>query len=105
MAGEKFFAELAGESADYFEIGGVQFYAAPLTLREYVEFTKLPDGVEEQAAFLSQKLKRRVRGTKQNPDDITPDWILENVTVPRLKVLQHVLLHGEMPTAGEKGKP
>lgn len=105
MAGEKFFTVLAGTSENHFSIGGVDFQAAPLTLAEYGKFLAVPDDISEQAHFLADKLKRRVRGTKHNPDDITPEWLMDNLTIAMMATLKHVLLYGEMPEAvGGAGK-
>lgn len=103
---EQLFNVLAGKSADFFELGGIAFEAAPFTLLEYTEFLGLPDGdLGEQAAFIADKLRRRVRGTKHDPAGITPDWVLENLPLPTLGVLQHLFMTGEMPKGGGKGKP
>lgn len=101
------FKVMAGVSADTFSIGGVAFYAAPLTLMEYGAFLALPENqLDSKAEFLADKLQRRIVGTKVKPDTITQEWLLENLTVPVLTVLQHVLLYGEMPKeSAEPKKP
>lgn len=101
---EKLFNVLAGKSADYFELGGVPFEAAPFTMLEYTEFLAIPDGdMGERAAFIAAKLRARIRGTKHDPVTITADWVLENLPLPTLAVLQHIFMTGEMPKEG--GKP
>lgn len=95
---EKLFNVLAGKSADYFELGGVSFEAAPFTLLEYVEYTALPEGdLGARAEFLAEKMRRRVRGNKTDPALITDEWILENMPLPTLNVVQTLFMTGEMP--------
>lgn len=105
MAAEKLFEAMAGKSATYFTIGGVDFYAAPFTLLEYTIFQSLPEGdLGAKAEFLAEKLQLRLRGVKTPASTITMDWVLENVPLPTLALLQHVLLYGEKPKDGGPGK-
>lgn len=100
---EKLFNILAGKSADYFELGGIQFEAAPFTLLEYVEYTGLEDNdLGARAEFLADKMRRRVRGNKVDPAIITDVWILENMPLPTLNVVQHLFMTGEMPSKEAK---
>lgn len=105
MAAEKLFAVMAGQSADYFSIGGVEFQAAPYTLLEYATYNALPENdLLAQAEFIAERLQVRIRGTKTKPADITPDWVMANMPVPTLRLLQHILMYGEVPMDGGAGK-
>ena len=103
----RLFSEIAGRSQDTFQLGGVEFEAAPYTLAEYAAYLALPDGdLGAKAEFHAERLKRRIRGTKHDPDTVTAEWVLDNLPLPTLQVLEHVMLYGKMPQAdGETGKP
>jgi len=100
------FTVLAGKSNDTFKLGGVEFQAAPVTLREYGEylaFEKQP--LSDQAVWLADKLRRRLHNpTKTDPDEITAEWLLDNLPLPHLAIVQHILLYGEMPKEGSEKK-
>jgi hypothetical protein len=102
------FTVLAGQSPDTFTIGGVKFMAAPVALDEYAEFLSLQGEkgmpLDVQANWMADKLRRRTHGKDTDPAIITQEWVLANVPLPTLSVLQHVLLYGEMPRAGETPK-
>ena len=104
------FTVLAGKSKDTFQIGGVTFLAAPFTISEYEEYRAATDDLPPGEAFrrkaeiLAEKLGIRIHGVKPVPADITPDWVRENVPLPTLPVLEHIMLYGKMPEAGEAGK-
>ncbi|MFC4428027.1 hypothetical protein [Deinococcus navajonensis] len=105
MAAEKLFEVMAGISADYFSIGGVQFYAAPFTLMEYATYQALPENdLGAKAEFIAEKLQVRIRGTKAKAAEITTDWVMENVPLPTMRLLQHILIYGEKPRDGTPGK-
>lgn len=103
------FTVLAGQSPDTFTIGDVKFMAAPVALDEYAEYLSLQGEkgmtLDVQARWLADKLRRRVQGKGTDPVTITPEWVMENTPLPTLGILQHVLLYGEMPKAGENPKP
>lgn len=102
----RLFSVVAGESSDTFSIGGITFKAAPYTLMEYALYLALPEeDLGEKASFHAERLKRRIQGTKDDPELITGEWLLENLPLPMLKVLEHIMLYGEMPKTGETGKP
>ena len=97
------FKVLAGRSDDHFTLGGISFEAAPLVIEEYAEYISLPDGLfDVKAEFYAAKLRARVRGTKTDPANITPEWVMSNLPVSMMAVLDHVLIHGRMPESGEK---
>jgi hypothetical protein len=102
------FTVLAGQSNDTFTIGGVKFMAAPVALDEYAEFLSLQGekgmALGVQAEWMADKLRRRVQGKDPDPATITQEWVLANVPLPTLSVLQHVLLYGEMPKANDEKK-
>ena len=100
------FTDLAGISDDTFKIGEAVFMAAPVTLDEYAEFQTVQQGAgPELYAWLADKLRRRVKGVKTDPATITAEWVTANLSLPKLGVLQHVLLYGEMPKATDEKKP
>ncbi|PJI54590.1 hypothetical protein CTI14_13595 [Methylobacterium radiotolerans] len=100
------FNDLAGQSEQYFTIGGVSFYAAPFTLMEYVLYQNLPsEELADRAEFLADQLSRRIRGTATKPETITRDWLMDNLPLPRLPYLETVLLTGKPPKDGGTGKP
>lgn len=99
------FKVMAGVSSDTFTIGDVTFMAAPFTMMEYGAFLALPeDAIDLRVEFLADKLRRRVRGNKIDPATITEQWLMENLELPKLPILQHVLLHGKMPEAADTEK-
>ncbi|WP_407570733.1 hypothetical protein [Deinococcus altitudinis] len=110
------FTVLAGQSTDTFNIGGVKFMAAPVTLDEYAEFLSLPqlpagpDGRPQgislivQADWMADKLRRRIQGKDPDPVTITGEWVQQNVPLPTVQILQHVLLYGEMPKVTDEKK-
>lgn len=93
------FTVMAGRSDDTFHIGGQRFMAAPVTLDEYGEYLALPDKLDAQAEWLADKLKRRLSGTKTDPESITPAWVMAELPLPTMRTLTHLLIHGEMPGA------
>ena len=102
------FTVLAGQSTDTFSIGGVKFMAAPVALDEYAEFLALQGekgmALGVQADWMADKLRRRIQGKDPDPATITHEWVLANVPLPTLSVLQHVLLYGEMPKVTDEKK-
>lgn len=108
----KLFELLAGTSSDHFKIHDVEFFAAPVTLEEYGHFLALqsddphnPTPLDARAEFIAEKLRGRVRGKTADPATITTEWVMQNVTLTHLKVIEYVLLHGEMPAQGASPKP
>ncbi len=100
------FTVLAGKSADTFKLGGIEFQAAPVTLREYGEYLASQEGsIADQTVWLADKLKRRLQNaTKTDPEEITPDWVLDNLPLPFMKIVNHILLYGEMPKESSEKK-
>ncbi|MFC6617997.1 hypothetical protein [Deinococcus radiophilus] len=97
------FNVLAGKSKDTFAIGGIDFYAAPLTIAEWSELATLPD--DRLLDFLTAKLKARIKEpTKWSPDRITLGWLKQNLPQNMLGTVQYLLMHGKMPEP-ESGKP
>ncbi len=102
------FSVMAGRSQHTFTLGGIRFEAAPVTIREYGEYLALPADAkgnvfeDVHAEWLADKLKRRLSGTKTDPDTITAEWVMEELPLPTRNILMHVLIHGEMP--GENTK-
>ncbi len=99
------FAVMAGRSSDTFSLGGIKFQAAPVTLDEYGEYLSLPSELDAQAEWLADKLKRRLSGTKTDPSAITPQWVMAELPLPTMRILTHVLIHGEMPGAENTKAP
>ena len=95
------FKVLAGTSEDTFNIGKVSFQAAPLTIMEYAEYLALPEGFDAKCEYYAAKLRSRQQGTK-DPVAITAEWVMENLPVSMIPVLEHVLIHGKMPDPSEK---
>jgi len=100
------FTVLAGKSSDTFKLGGVEFQAAPVTLREYGEYLAIEkQPIQVQATWLADKLGRRLQNTtKSDLPEITDEWVLDNLPLPFLKIVQHILLYGEMPKEGGEKK-
>ena len=110
------FTVLAGQSSDTFSIGGVKFMAAPVALDEYAEFLALPQlppdehgnprgtSLNVQADWIANKLRRRIQGKDHDPATITGEWVQQNVPLPTVSILQHVLLYGEMPKVTDEKK-
>lgn len=97
------FKVLAGTSSDTFSIGDVSFMAAPFTIMEFAEYLALPDGnFDTKCDFYAGKLRPRLRGTKPDPATITGEWVMENLPVSMIPVLDHLLIHGKMPDPSEK---
>lgn len=96
---------MAGRSPNTFNLGGVRFEAAPVTIREYGEYLALPDALDAQAEWIADKLKRRLSGTKTDPETITSEWVMEELPLPTLRILTHLLIHGEMPGAENTKAP
>ena len=97
------FTLIAGRSEDTFTLGGVTFEAAPLTLMEvgeYFAFRQTEDGqaFDARCEWLAAKL--RSRALRVDPITITGEWLLELMSVPALSVIEHILVHGELPTRG-----
>ncbi len=96
---------VAGRSSDHITLGGVEFEAAPLMIREYGEWLALGDAdggrsLDARAEFLAEKLRKRVKGTKTDPATITAEWIMDNVPISMLNTLEHLFIHGELPAKG-----
>lgn len=97
------FNDLAGRSDAYFTIGGVSFEAAPFTLMEYVQYQNI-EQFGDRAEFMADRLSRRIRGTTTKPDEITTEWLMDNLPLPRLTYLETLLLTGKPPKDGGTGK-
>lgn len=104
----KLFSVLAGKSEDTFAIGGVDFYAAPLTIAEWTQMQVLEEEGRlnaELLTYLASKLQARVKEpTKNPPSEVTSRWLEVNLPREKLSVLQYVLMYGRMPEVSD-GKP
>lgn len=104
----KLFDTLAGRnsSGNYFSIGGIDFYADPLTIIEWVELTAIPPIVDEMgnhtrdldawSEYIASKLRSRIRD-KTDPAIVTKGWVMEHLPSCMMHTLESVLVYGEMP--------
>ena len=110
MAKQKLFDVLAGKADETFAYGGVNFYAAPLTIAEWTEMAALSENNDEELLnFLAAKMRARVVSpTKDEPTAITSEWLRHNVPYVMLGTLQYILMHGKLPPEPKpeaEGKP
>lgn len=101
----KLFDVLAGKSDDTFKIGGVEFYAAPLTVTEWGQLARLNDsGGDPLFHFMAEKLQARVKEpTKNPPSEVRAQWLKDNLPHVMMGTLQYALMYGKMPEA-DSGK-
>lgn len=94
----KLFSIIAGESAHTFSIGGIDFRAAPLTLREQQGYyAAVKEGTDEAMAnLLADRLRVRIVGVKdEDRERVTGEWFAANVHGPALSLIVDLLLNGE----------
>lgn len=62
-----------------------------------------PGGItfDERAEYIAMKLRLRVQ--KTDPITITRDWLMEQVGVPGLDLVEYVLIYAEMPQPKDAG--
>lgn len=97
------FTLVAGRSEDTFTLGGVTFEAAPLTLMEVGEYlasrgTEAGNAFDARCEWLAPRLRQRVR--RSDPAAVTEAWLLETLSLPALSIVEHLLIHGELPARG-----
>jgi hypothetical protein len=89
----------AGQSAETFALYDRTLYARPLTLRQLLDLEKMDAGMdaEEQMSVTADLLTERVA---DGGDDITADWLMDNLTERDNLMVAYVLRNGKIPTEG-----
>ncbi|WP_412027015.1 hypothetical protein [Deinococcus yunweiensis] len=119
---------VAGVADATFDLAGVKFMAAPLTVLEYAEYLNVSAEQADDALlqafaaypklkpndialfdFLASRLRLRIVSGQQaqpgqpvDPALITALWLASNIPQTRLSVLTHLLVHGALPDPSEK---
>lgn len=93
-----------GVSDDDFKIGGVAFYARPVSIREYAEFQAAQrQGEEPLLAWVAEKMRARVIQS-DHAERVTVEWCRDHIPVAHYNTVQYILLNGRAPEEGENTK-